>query len=151
MFGGGVGAKYDRFIEKLVKSGFMYVGSGSFRTAYVRNKIVIKVPANKDGIIDNRFEAAAWKIYRKKRGEAIRLAPCRLLPNGCLMMVYASYDILKDKKPAWLKDVYDGGQGGKYRGKWVVYDYAVSLVELRVKLEKKWKVRSAWFNDNRVR
>src|SRR5271170_2003139 len=80
--------QYVDFTAQIISLGFEHVGGGGFRETYLRGRVVIKVPSTTDGIIDNRVEAAAWRHYRAKpTSREIRLAPCRLLPNLCLMMV----------------------------------------------------------------
>lgn len=135
---------YVDFIDHLIECGFEEIDSGSFRTAFVRGNIVIKVPQSDEGLIDNMVEARGWKTYRHRATRnRIRLAPCRLLPNGCLMMVKVEPC---SEGPAWIKCV-DGEQVGTYKGRVVAYDYALDLVE-RFKWEEEWKVQSELFQSD---
>jgi len=138
---------FDDFEDKLKAAGFEYISSGSFRRTYARNKIVIKVPHNGDGIIDNRVEAAAWRKYRKNpTSRGLRLAPCRLLPNGCLLMVKLNLNTRRSW-PKWLKEVWcDGKQAGLYKRRYVMYDYACDIPE-RHQWEEEWGVESQWFSE----
>jgi len=65
-YGQDVGDKYRPFINHIGKLGFAWLDDGTFRKAYVRDKVLIKVPKNTDGEIDNRVEAAAWRKYKNK-------------------------------------------------------------------------------------
>jgi hypothetical protein len=146
-FGNGydVSESYESFVEDLKKAGFKYLSEGSFRTAYQRGEVVIKVPVTSDGILDNMVEAKAWKTYGKQpTSMGVHLAPCRLLPNGCLMMVFVrKWNLLN--KPGWAHLV-DGQQVGTYKGRAVAYDYALDLTE-RFMWEKEWKKFSTFFNS----
>lgn len=138
-------------VDKLQAAGFEFVGEGMFRAVYMRKGIVVKVPHNKDGYIDNRTEAHAWRIYRDKATSlGIFLAPCRLLSNGCLMMVTVDTG---DKRayedlPDWALKV-DCSQVGIYKERLVAYDYALELVE-RAEWEKEWGTTSRFFHCNRL-
>src|SRR5271167_1192860 len=86
----GMGGEVDYygFVKHLQSAGFQYEGQGTFRIVYRRGMVVIKVPRNGDGIVDNRTEAAAWHKYKSRpTPKGYRLAPCRMLANGCQMMV----------------------------------------------------------------
>ena|SRR5208282_1153937 len=137
---------YD-FEVQLKDIGFKYVDQGSFRRTFVRNKIVVKVPHNKDGIIDNRVEATAWRKYRDKpTSRGLKLAPCRLLSNGCLLMVKLNLGG-KGRYPKWVYDCHtDGRQLGLYKRRYVLYDYACEIPE-RHKWEKEWGVESEFFSE----
>ncbi len=129
---------YERFVFDIESKGFKYVACGSFRSAYIRNNLVIKVPNNEDGIIDNKIEARAWRKYKNKpANKGIMLAPCRLLPNGCLIMKKVNTKIPSlvynemarlDSPIRWAYDI-DGNQVGMYRDKLVAYDYAMDISE----------------------
>ena len=54
--------KYSSFSNYLTKNEFKYIGCGSFRHVYSREKVVIKIPRNYNGRLDNIMEA---KAYRK--------------------------------------------------------------------------------------
>lgn len=146
--GGSVGNKYMPFRIHIADKGFTYVECGSFRATYIRKGAVIKVPRNADGEVDNRVEAAAWHKYKNKpTSEGLYLAPCRLLSNGCLLMmtVDLSQDYEQDvggeiDTPNWVYEV-EGYQVGMYHGKLVAYDYALDMPE-RIKWEEEWGVES---------
>jgi hypothetical protein len=133
------------FVEHLTDNGFTYLGQGSFRQVYGRGNIVIKVPMNDDGAIDNMVEARAWKEARSKKTRlGLYVAPCRLLINDSLMMVKvveADYDSL----PAWCT-VIDQRQAGYYKNRVVAFDFALDTLE-RLMWEKEWGVRSNFFRD----
>jgi hypothetical protein len=143
--GGKVIHHYHQFISDLNSKGFEHIGNGSFREGFARKKIVIKVPRNWDGIIDNITEAFAYSKYRERpTSRNIYLAPCRLLPNLSLMMVKVNF--YSDETPFWTKNLIDG-QYGLYKKKFVSYDYAFEVVE-RFDIEKMLKVKSvAWHNE----
>lgn len=144
--GGDIGDKYEDFKKYLKTKGFSKVANGSFRVVYRRKNVVVKVPRNVDGEIDNMVEARAWQKYKSKpTDDNIPLAPCRLLPNGCLMMVSIDLVSLAYSRPDWVSKI-EGWQVGKYRGRLVAYDYALSINE-RSDWEKEWGVESEWFNN----
>ncbi len=136
---------YIPFVTSIKKAGFEEIDEGSFRVAFSRNNIVIKVPMNEDGEIDNRVEAAVWRKYKNNPTDrGIYLAPCRLLPNGCLMMGKCNFDYTTGESDErwssghWSSKV-EGCQVGKYRGRIVAYDYALNVSE-RLALEEEWGV-----------
>ncbi len=137
--------RYYNFIQYLQSKGFSYVSSGSFRQVYQCGDKVIKVPRYHDGLIDNMVEARAYKKYHSTpTPEGLVLAPCRLLKNGCLMMVFVQrWDLFE--RPDW-SDKIDGGQVGLYKGKYVAFDYALEMVE-RFQWEKEWGMHSTFFNS----
>ena len=146
-YGGNLEGKYDAFRQHLMDIGFTWLSYGSFRSVYVRGKVAIKVPRNGDGIIDNRVEAQAWRTYKNKpTNRDIMLAPCRLLPNGCLMMVAVSGLPDNVDYPSWV-DTVDAGQVGLHKGKVVAYDYACDMDE-RDNWEHDWKVESDFYRSN---
>jgi len=141
--GGSLGDKYMSFRIYIIDRGFKYIDSGSFRATYIRNGVVIKVPRNFDGEVDNMVEAAAWHKYKNNpTSQGIYLAPCRLLSNGCLMMM--TVDLSQDYEfsiyTKWIDDV-EGYQVGIYRSRLVAYDYALDIPE-RIKWEEEWGVSS---------
>ena len=147
--GGEIGDKYDAFRDHLVKRGFKKLDSGSFRSTYKRGKVVVKVPRNVDGEIDNRVEDAGWHKYKSQPSEeGIFMAPCRLLPNNCLMMVAvdetACIDPDEDLEHGWVEQV-EGAQVGIYRNKVVAFDYALDLGE-RSSWEEEWGVESDYYH-----
>ncbi len=150
--GGSVGNKYMPFRQYIAEKGFSFIEAGSFRSTYIRKGAVIKVPRNKDGEVDNKVEAAAWRKYKNQpTDQGIYLAPCRLLSNGCLLMmtVDLSQDYEKDENgcsvfPEWIYDI-EGYQVGMYHSKLVAYDYALDIPE-RIKWEKEWGTKSEYFH-----
>lgn len=141
-----VTSMYAPFEAHLDKLGFEYLSFGSFRSTYIRNRVVIKVPRNQDGIVDNIMEALAWKKYKSKPTDlGIHLAPCRLLPNNCLMMAAVDTEMDYDDKPAWAQ-LIDCKQVGRYRDKVVAFDFALDITE-RFVWEKEQKLRSRFFHD----
>lgn len=128
---------YYPFVEDLFFAGFKILNQGSFREVYRRDKIVIKVPMNVDGVVDNRMEARAYKHYgNKPTSLGIHLAPCRLLKNGCLLMPYVKPLPFNKSLPEWVEMV-EGDQVGAYKGRVVAFDYALDLAE-----------RFAWENES---
>jgi hypothetical protein len=146
-FGGEV--DYSNFIEYIQSLGFEYIGAGSFRRAYRRDKVVIKVPINGDGILDNKTEAAAWHKYKSRpTSKGYFLAPCRMLPNSCLMMVLVESCNYSSSVPetSWAERI-EGHQIGMYRDKVVAFDFALNIPE-RATWEKEWGMYSEWFYAN---
>lgn len=133
--------------EELERLGFEYLDEGCFRRVFVRGKIVIKVPLNFDGEIDNLIEARAWHQFRNRPTPlGLRLAPCRLLPNNYLLMVKVRVlDDCDPLVPAWAEAV-DNYQVGVYRGKVVAFDYALNLRE-RFKWEDEMNIKSEFFRS----
>jgi hypothetical protein len=119
--------EFSKFTRKLEKSDFEYLDEGSFRRVYHRKGVVIKLPINELGERHNIFEAFAYWKFRKtptKRGALF--APCRLLNNGCLMMVYVNPYRGTADLPEWA-NLIDGRQVSRYRGRWVAYDFAIDI------------------------
>ena len=148
-FGRDVGDQFDSFTDHIKRRGFEPIGGGSFRDAYQRGRVVIKVPYTTDGIHDNRVEARAWKRYwSNPTSRQIYLAPCRLLPNLCLMMVAVDTAVNWNTIPHWV-DRIDSGQAGYYKGRLVAYDYACDVVERR-QWEEEWygELKSEWYSKN---
>lgn len=147
--GGTVGDRFDSFIEHLLAKGFRYLSQGGFRRTYIRDSIVIKVPHVNDGLVDNRVEAAAWRKYKSQPTDlGIHLAPCRLLPNGCLMMVTVESWNWVVEKPAWASKI-DSGQVGHYKDRTVAFDFALDVTE-RYQWEKDWNDFSVFFQEDWV-
>lgn len=147
--GMGGAVDYVSFIRHIESKGFVYLGQGSFRSVYQRGKMVIKVPRNKDGINDNRTEATAWHKYKSHpTTKGYRLAPCRMLPNGCQMMVVVDRYVVTDilHKEEWTHKI-ESGQVGMYRNQAVAYDFALNIVE-RAEWEERWDFKSEWFYAN---
>jgi hypothetical protein len=145
-WGGDIGTMYREFESYIIALGFKYIDNGAFRNTFQRGKVVIKIPRNSDGINDNRVEAAAWRKYKNKPTDrGILLAPCRLLPNNCLMMATVDTRRDVDEEPPWVNKI-EGEQVGEYRGRVVAYDYALNMPE-RVQWEEEWGVSSEFFFD----
>lgn len=140
---------YDNFTKHLSQIGFKRLDSGDFRSVWVRNKIVIKIPLSMDGAIDNLVEAKAWRKYKKKKAKlGIYLAPCRILPNCTLMMVKVNLSYSYKKNPDWSQMI-DQEQVGIYKKRFVCYDYALDIPE-RIEWEKEWGVPYSFFQDEYV-
>lgn len=141
--GDSLEAEYEGFSAYLDLSGFEVIGSGSFRIAWMRDNVVIKVPLVADGVMDNRIEAKAWRVYRDRPTQTgICVPPSRLLKNDCLMMAYVEEDF-HQVLPEWAERI-DCRQVGLYKGRIVAYDFALDLPE-RAKWEKEWGVYSHFF------
>lgn len=145
-----IGYKFADFEKHLISKGYIFRQAGSFRRTFVKDtpckkgKCVIKVPYFSDGIIDNMVEAKAYKTYfNNPTSDGIHLAPCRLLPNGCLMMV--EVDLYVNHFPEW-STLIDSDQVGTYKERIVAYDYALDIPE-RVQWEKDWDLQSEFFNS----
>lgn len=133
------------FIASLESKGFTYWGSGDFRNVYIRGNCVIKVPYNYDGVIDCLTEARAYKLYgNNPTSEGYFLAPCRLLPNGCLMMPKVKLIYDEDLMPPWAEKI-DNEQVGFHKERVVCYDYAINIPE-RHEWEKEWECLPTFFS-----
>ncbi len=143
--GGETTVYYNNFVSSLVQKGFSHLGSGGTRLAYARGNFIIKVPRYADGIIDNMVEHWIWHKYRSNpTSRNIKVAPSRLISNGCLLMVKVDPNINWDEigDDSWVrKNMIDGFQGGYYKDKLVVYDYALEARE-RDELEASWGIKS---------
>jgi hypothetical protein len=122
---------YDDFQEYLIDNGFQYLGSGAFRSTFQRGKIVVKIPRSQCGVEDNVGEAYAYNRYRKEADErGTYYAPCRLLSNGCLMMVYVEkVDWDTAIRPQWI-DLIDDYQCGYFHDRIVCYDSGCDIEHL---------------------
>lgn len=140
-----------QFKNTLTSSGFYNVGRGSTRRAFLRGKIVIKLPLGLDGLVDNGMEWLAWRKYRHNPTPlGLILAPCRLMRNGCLMMPFVDQVNTEDQVPwncvldnEWI---VDGVQVGRYKDRVVAYDYAFDLPE-RIEWENQLDLISRWQED----
>jgi hypothetical protein len=139
---------YEAFVRRLKSIGFHYVDSGSFRHVYCRRNIVIKIPKNYNGEIDNIMEAKAYRKYKNRPTNlGLYLAPCRMLPDNCLMMVKVNTPMLKDKYPVWANyDTIDRRQVGRYRNRIVAFDFALNLSE-RLEWEKSNGFTGSFFQN----
>lgn len=111
--------------EQLTSNNWKYIGSGRHRKVYKKGDVVLKIPVNLDGVEANVMER---KLYLSRRKEGI-FAPCRLLSNGCLMMVALSNTLdccdYDKNYPSWVQELNDGPQIGIDRnGRLLAYDYA---------------------------
>lgn len=117
---------YKKFAQKLKSIGFKPLDCGSYRMVWQRKGIVIKIPLNESGILDNMVESAVWHLYKSKpTPQGYYLAPSRLLKNNCLMMVSVDVDS-DDDLPAWAYTI-DACQVGIYKNRFVAYDYALDV------------------------
>lgn len=134
---------YKGFVEHIKRAGFTYVSSGSFRMVFERKGVIIKVPLTTDGFNDNLAEHKAYHLYfNSPTHDGIYMAPCRILPNGALMMRRLKwgrpYSI-----PKWANQI-DGRQVGPYKGRVVAYDFGLDLSE-RAEWEKDWTIKSTFY------
>jgi hypothetical protein len=110
---------------ELLKNGWVFVGSGKDRRVVCKNNVVIKLPVNNRGLLANKKEANLYKQTKSKR-----LAPCRLLKNGLLMMRKVSilndmYPEDNEQIPMWAYKMNDGAQVGiDSSGNVLAFDYA---------------------------
>jgi hypothetical protein len=121
---------HEKFSLSLVERGFKYLSEGRYRETYKRGNIVIKIPINDLGFGDNVMEAYAYRKFHKEtpNEKEIFFAPCRLLSNGCLMMVYV--ETFGIELPPWTENI-DCQQCGSYEGRIVCYDAACDIEWLR--------------------
>ena len=118
---------YRQYEDVLVKASFSHLGVGAYRRAYRRNNIVVKIPQSHLGMLDNIYEAYAYRKYRLQPGfNGEVYAPCRLLSNACVMMVFTKHITLPGDLPEWSKWI-DGQQVGMFNGRVVVYDSACDI------------------------
>jgi hypothetical protein len=152
---------YRPFLAYLARHKFHYLSQGDFRIVYERIDeqdcgVVVKVPTNRNGIIDNIVEFKAWKKYGHGPTDlGIYLAPCRLLPNNALMMPFVdAWNYGADRFPPKWAEQLDNYQCGLYRGRVngirdpkgrvVAYDYALNVTE-RYQWERELKIRNSFF------
>lgn len=136
---------YKEFVAHIKKAGFTYVNSGSFRSVFERGDVVIKVPNTTDGFNDNQAEHKAYHTYfNGPTRDGIRMAPCRILPNGALMMKRLKWG-KPYAVPRWANQL-DGKQVGPYKERVVSYDFGPDLSE-RVEWEKSWAIKSKFFTE----
>jgi len=118
------------FQDYIESKGFKFIGQGLFRRAYQRGKVVIKVPRSICGFEDCVMEAYAYFTFRKNPDYRNYVyAPCRLLTNGCLMMVYVD-EVESSHLPKWTGYI-DGQQCGLYNNRIVAYDSACDITDYR--------------------
>lgn len=111
--------KYRDFLAYLERVGFEYMGHGTTRFVFKRGNYYVKVAFTDAGDHSNFRESKYWHQDRWRR--EIKIAPCRLLSNGALLMVKVEMvDDIYDRCP-WASYV-DCGQVGLYKGQFVAYD-----------------------------
>lgn len=143
---------WESYYDYLVKMGFRTAGTGSFRRVLSRGQVVIKIPVDKDGYLDNVIEARAWHKYKSKPTDlGIPLAPCRMLPNGygSLMMVRLDrHGRHPSDLPLWTQQGDIGGdQIGLWKDKLMAYDYALEITE-RLAWEREFGWTNSFFQRN---
>lgn len=116
---------YDNVERYLRNNGYVNIGMGGYRTAFMNNTgpwhSVIKIPRSQDGFDHNIREAYVYRKYRIKPDKhGVMYAPCRLLSNGCLLMSFVNY-VSSEYLPSWAYDI-DGYQVGKFKDRFVAYD-----------------------------
>jgi hypothetical protein len=137
--------EYEQYSQYIQSKGFQYINYGTFRLIYARKNVVIKVPRSMDGMIDNYIEAKAYRKYRdNKTNIGMLLMPCRLLPNGCLMMPKVECGKVPYDLEVPYKYIADGLQHAIYKGKVRVYDFAIDISD-RLSWENEAGVSSSWF------
>lgn len=125
--------------------GFKYFDFGSFRSVWSNKDYVIKIPVDKDGLLDNLMEAKAWKKYKNNPTNlGIVLAPCRLLSNFALLMPFINTCTYHQKELIEWSDKVDAQQIGMLNGRTVAYDFAHNLTE-RLTWETELGVSESWF------
>jgi hypothetical protein len=131
---------------------WQYLGRGQTRMGFYHRGYVIKVPRDDQGLAENENEAALYK-QQKEEAWGPMLAPCRLMPNGWLVMkwvrpvsaipghhsppVYSKQytgstwrSMSRARRshpnaPDWFWSFDDGAQGGcDQNGNYRLYDYA---------------------------
>jgi hypothetical protein len=141
--------QYQPFVDELEEKGFQYVGAGGSRRTYLSNtgRVVVKVPRCSSGLLDNYAEAKTWKLYHSRNTRlGFPVAPCRMIRNGCLMMVAVAvgqgtrtWEYINE----FNSYILDGDQSGLYKGRTVVYDYAYDVPE-RLLWERELGIASDW-------
>ncbi len=136
-------SKHFRDIRwELERRGNRFLGAGSYRATYEsKNKRwVYKVPLEASGYQDNYFESLAWKERKNLYSGSVwigeRVARCRMLPNGVLVMErmkhagshgYESWQADQTLQGTAMNEALgqiDGCQGGIARdGSFRLYDY----------------------------
>lgn len=138
-------AEYLLFEKHLQSKGWKFIMCGRHRSCYVRGNVVIKIPHFMEPVLYTGIDAnrKEYILYRKFRSHhdprnGARYAPCRLLPNGSLMM-RAVKDCFDDSRyeddqkswtlPGWCYDLKDGPQVGTDKnGIVMAYDYAEEVI-----------------------
>lgn len=102
-----------------------YLGSGRNRAVYrISRRYVLKIPLTEHGHYDNWSEARQWRQGDRSWLLRAQKAPCRLLPNGALLMLYVEPVIRSEGLPDWTGGVDCGQVGQTLDGRLLAYDYA---------------------------
>jgi hypothetical protein len=127
----------------LLGQGYNLLGAGASRKAFHKTSAgsVIKVPYNSVGLDDNVIEAYCYKKYRSDPDPELGIifAPCRLISNGCLLMVFVDR-APRESLPDWANEI-DGSQAGYFKDKIVAYDSSYDMrmdVPEELVAAKKW-------------
>ena len=136
---------YRPFSKEIENMGYEYRSNGCFRNVYHRKGYVIKIPKSTDGVVDNIMEARAYSLYKNApTSRGIYLAPCKLLPNLSLLMVFVR--AIRDcEYPSWAEEV-EGEQIGFYKNRPVAFDYALDLAE-RYAWEQESVLKSIYYDN----
>lgn len=105
------------------------IGYGRHRATYDNGKTVIKIPRHYNGAADNEYEARLFKQYgTTEDGRGVKLARCKLLKDGCLVMEKLEQDYYKIRHnpsyPNWSAYIDCGQVGVDKKGVFKAYDYA---------------------------
>ncbi|HEY5268165.1 MAG TPA: hypothetical protein VII94_03445 [Candidatus Saccharimonadales bacterium] len=132
---------YGKIKKELQSVKFEEIGEGCSRIGYRRGNVVVKVPINTYGIKYSIAEAFGYRKFRNNPDSKERIyAPCRLLPSGCLMMVYVNGECYNGL-PRWALNI-DGAQAGTYKGRIVAYDMSHDTVDNVLEDSKLWDNKS---------
>ena len=110
---------YVSFVTRLIKAGYLYLGSGRRRMGFLsRNRQwVVKVPLSDDGVADNAWEDRSYRLTD------MPYARCRILDNHCLIMEAVDVEVNPRNLPRWAFSIDCLQVGYNRKGKLVAYDY----------------------------
>ncbi len=121
----------DAALEVMTHPGAVYLGRGTSRTCWRIGNLVFKIPNSPKQLGCNQNERVCWTEARGTEARK-RLAPCWLTRDGILVMRVVEIpgsghaaDNTRERHPecpGWAHHI-DSCQVGKYKDRWVAYDY----------------------------
>lgn len=101
---------------------YEFLGQGRTRKVFRRGNVVVKIPLNEKGFLDNAMEAGMYRKYGKK-GDIVPYARCRLTRAGFLVMEYVAPVARGFVAPDWAGFVDCCQVGHNSKGELLAYDY----------------------------
>lgn len=103
------------------------VGAGRHRVGFKKGNVIVKVPKNDMGMIDNEKEYRLYRQGQKKPKKYLPMAKNKILYiQGVPILYIEKLDISDrlEKYPRWAEQIDSLQVGKDKKGKWKAFDYA---------------------------